>query len=396
MRVNILQMRIIFAVLLTVGIAHSQTLDVTGAVRQAEQNRASVQAAQLRLRQAELIYKSNTSLSPLRLEAGYGSFPTLGAGEDSLIALPVDIFGKNQALRGTAGAAVATSRAQLRQVRLDLQSEVINAYAELVSAQITHRTGLQMLELQQGLFDATKKRVDAGDLPPVELTRADLDLERTKAANGVNEQTLRAARQRLAAALGTPLEADVDESIFVVPSRGGLRPDVQQFQAAIAGAKSDLRGARSGRLPDFELQFRRAPWGESELYNFRAQLVWNLWDWGAGENKTRAAKAGLDAARRDLDDRTRSAAAEATAAESEVAAAQTSVDSFSRLEADALALVQKEQRGYQLGGNTLLGVLEATRALRDIQASEADAKLRLLQAQARLLAARGVILTESK
>ena len=50
----------------------------------------------------------------LRLEAGYGSFPTFGAGEDFLVALPVDLFGKNRASRGTAKAALGTARAQFQ------------------------------------------------------------------------------------------------------------------------------------------------------------------------------------------------------------------------------------------------------------------------------------------
>lgn len=389
-------MRAFFALPFLCVLASAQTLDVIGAVRQAEQHRGSVQAAEFRLRQAEFSYRASTLQSPFRLEAGYGTFPTLGAGEDSLLALPVDVFGKNQATRGTAGAAVAAARASYRQARLDLQTEVIGAYAELVSAQITYRTGQQMLDLQQRSYDATKKRVDAGDLPAVELTRSDLDLQRAKAAAGVNEQSLRAARQRLSAAIGIDVTSDVNENAPLFPSQVGVRPDVQQAQAGIATSTWDIRSAKAGRLPDIELQFRRAPWGEPEVYNFRAQLVWNLWDWGADANRARAAQAGLQAAQRDLEDRMRNATADIAASEAEVAAAQTSVDSFTRLESDALALVQKEQRGYELGGNTLLGVLEATRALRDIQASEADAKLRLLQAQARLLAARGVILTESK
>ena len=152
----------------------------------------------------------------------------------------------------------------------------------------------------------------------------------------------------------------------------------------------------ASRLPDFELQVRRSPWGDPEQYNLRAQLVWNLWDWGSGAKRSKAARTALEAADRDLLDRMRFSSADVAASMAEVAAAQTSVESFARLESDALTLVQKEQQGYDLGGNTLLGVLEATRALRDIQASEAEAKLRLLQAHARLLAARGIIITEIK
>jgi outer membrane protein TolC len=388
-------MRALFALPFICTIGHAQSLDVLGAVRQAEQHRGTVQAAELRLRAAESSYQAATPISPLRLEAGYGTFPTIGAGEDLLLALPIDLFGKNGAARSAAAAQVSSARATYRQARLDLQTEVMNAYAEVVSAQITLRTGQQVLELQQRSYDATKKRVDAGDLPSVELTRADLDLARSRAAAGVNEQTLRAARQRLSAAVGIDVAQEVNEDSFVIPARIGIRPDVQLAQAGLSTSRSELRTADAGRLPDVELQFRRAPWGQPELYNFRAQLVWNLWDWGAGAHQAKAARTDVQAAQRDLQDRTQSAAADVAASDSEVTAAQTSVDSFARLESDATELVKKEQSGYELGGNTLLGVLEATRVLRDIQASEADAKLRLIEAQARLLAARGVILTES-
>jgi len=386
---------VIFPVLALCGSILAQPINLLTSIRTAERSRDSIRAAELRLREAELNLSAATLFSPLRLEAGYGTFPTLGAGEDFLVALPVDVFGKNRAARGSAGANVEVVRAQLRQAKLDLQSQVIDAYAELVSAQIQLRTGKQLQDLEQRSYDATKKRVDDGDLPPVEELRADLDLQRAKAASSVNEQAVQAARQRLSAATGSPISEDVDESLFAMPMTAKTtRPDLQELQANVATAQAETRSADASRLPDFELQFRRSPWGDSESYNFRGQIVWNLLDWGAGAKRASAARAAREAARKDLADRLATADKEIAASEADVRSAQTSVDSFAKLETDALALVDKEQKGFDLGGNTLLGILEATRSLREIQASEADAKLRLIQAQGRWLAAKGIVLTE--
>lgn len=386
---------VIFPVLALCGSILAQPSNLLTSIQTAEKSRNSIRAAELRLREAELNLGAATPFSPLRLEAGYGTFPTLGAGEDFLVALPVDVFGKNRAARGTASANLGTVRAQLRQAKLDLQSQVIDAYADLVSAQIQLRTGKQLQDIQQRSYDATKKRVDNGDLPPVELLRSDLDLQRTKTAALVNEQNLQAARQRLSAAIGGPVADLVDESLLAMPTTAKTaRPDLQELQAGVNTAQADVRSADASRLPDFELQFRRNPWGEAEGYNFRGQIVWNLLDWGAGDKRARAARAAREAARKDLSDRLATAEKEIAAAEADMSAAQASVDSFAKLEEDALALLDKEQKGFDLGGNTLLGVLEATRSLREIQASEADAKLRLIQAQGKWLAAKGIVLTE--
>ncbi|MCC7230150.1 MAG: TolC family protein [Fimbriimonadaceae bacterium] len=393
-------MRLFVAViaLLPAGIALGQNppLDLLAAVRLAEQSRPSIRAAEARLRQSEFNLRASPLLLPLRIEAALSSTPSFG-GEDLLLAEPIDLFGKNRSIRGVASSNIVLSRAQFRQARLDLQTEVLNAYAEVIAAQIQLRTSAELLDVQQRLFDATKKRVDQGDLPPVDLTRAGLDLERTKTMSVVNEQSLKAARQRLSAAIGRPIAVDVDETAIIpVQDAAPDRPDVQGLRATLDSSRWDLRGSRSSLMPDFEIQFRRSPWTDPEQYNLRLQLVWNVFDWGAGSNRVRSAKAGIEAATKDLEDRQRSSAVEVVAAEADVSAAQTSVGSLAKLEATAFALVQQEQRGFEGGGNTLLAVLEATRALRDIQASSADAKLRLLQAQAKLMAARGVILTELK
>ncbi len=379
--------------------AHAQQLSLRDALALAEKSRPSVAAAQARVREAKANKSALGAYGALRLEAGEGTQPTVGGGEDLLMAQPIDLFGKLSASRASGAAGVASAVAALRQTRLDLQAEVVGAYAELVSAQSLERTGNELLDIEQKSYDATKIRADAGDIPPVELLRADLDLKRAKQTVANRELALTAARKRFEGAVGASLpagESVSEATLDLGPLPSSARPDIQQLEAGVASARAESNLTRLSRLPDVELQFRRAPWGEPEQYNGRAQIVWNLWDWGASTSKQRAARSAIAAAQRDLEDKRAKAATEIEAARLDLAAAQSALDSNESLRADALALLEKEQRGFQLGGNTLIDVLEATRALREIEDAEADAKLHLLRAQAAFMTASGIVLAEAK
>ncbi|AIE86222.1 outer membrane efflux protein [Fimbriimonas ginsengisoli Gsoil 348] len=364
-------------------------------------NRNSVRAAEFRVRQAIASRSALGAPLPTRLEFGAGSLPDVSGGEDLLLAQPLDIFGRSSAGRASGNAALAAARAALRQTKLDLQGEVLTAFAEAQSAQALVQTGQSIFDIADKVYAATKRRADQGDLPPAQLLRADLDRERARQTIEVRRRSLAAAVIRLAGSLGVAASSlDILDSAPVpLPTAAtGIetRPDLQQLQSDVANARAEIRQGRLTGLPDVELQFRRSPWSTPEQYGARLQVVMPLWDWGASRNRVRAAQQGERAAKALLADRQAIAQSEIASAQADYDAATATLASFERLAADARTLLEKEQRGFDLGASTLLDVLDATRALRDIEEGVVNARLSLAQAATRLMTTTGTIVGETK
>ncbi len=345
---------------------------------------------------AEATRSSLGSAGPLRIEFGGGTSPDVGAGNDFLVAMPVDLFGKTRAAKSSGEAAVMAAKAALKQAQLDVQADVVNAFADAQSAQTLLETGRSIEEIDQIAYDATKKRIDAGDLPPAQLLRADLELQRAKQALELRSQSLAASKIRLASTMGVAA-SDIRELETKLPDppappRLEERADLAQMRSDAASAAADARIASASRWPDLEVQFARSPFDSPEQYNARIQVVLPLYDFGASREKIRAAHLSRQAADRSIADRLRTARSEIEATKLELESSKAASLGYERLTNDGKTLVQKEQRGFAAGASSLLDVLEATRALRDIEESAADARTKWIQAEGRYLSAIGALL----
>jgi outer membrane protein TolC len=364
-------------------------------------HRSIILSAKLKLEQARSGLRSLGAYPTTRIEFGKGTEPDVSGGEDLLIAQPIDLFGKTRANRSVGQAAVLSAVAGLRQTQLDIQGEVLAAYADYYSANLLLDSSRTNLEIAGKVFDATKKRVDQGDLAPTQLLRANLDLNRSHQELQIREGTLRVARARFAGALGLP-EASLPDRVSDGYEFGGgqflpdSRPDLLQANADVESAKADGRVAHASQFPDIELQFRRAPFGSPEQYGARIQFVLPLWDWGTATNRRKSARLAELAGRASYMDRKAMSIAEVSVAKAELDSAIESSKFLDQLEKDARQLLQKEQRGFALGASTLLDVLDASRSVREIEESKIDVRTKVLQYSFRLLTVTGTVLTETR
>jgi cobalt-zinc-cadmium efflux system outer membrane protein len=373
-------------------------LDIRGAVSAAFDHRPSIGAARERLQAALANQSALSALGATRLEFGYETRPDLGVGQDLLLAQPIDISGKTRAARDSGRAGVVSARAELRQAELDLQSETLNAFSDAFSAQELVRTGRDLLELAQRSYDATQSRINAGDLPPAQLLRADLDLRQAKQTLQMRLRGWESARVRLAAAIGSDPASikSLDGRIPSAPEalNASGRADLQTIRSDIDSSHADAAAALSSRWPDLELQVARDYWDLGGQFVGRVQFVWPVNDFGASRERLRQARANQRAAQDSLRDRVEQARREVEAARLDYLAAQKSSQDFDALAEDAKSLLSKEQGAFAAGASTLLDVLDATRALRDIEESAAAARAQWIQAEAKLLSATGTLLTE--
>lgn len=390
---------IAYFTLAAIGV-QAQTLTLPEAVAQARSSRASVQAARIKLEQARLARRALGAAPTTSLLVGYtNDLRVGGSDEDLVLSQPVDLFGRTSAMRRTGDALVLQAEANLRQTELDLQSDVVTLYVEGVAATSRLAIARDAEEAAARLLEAVKGLVEGGKLPGVQATRVSIELERAHATRKHREAELAAARRRLLAAIGDGggVTADAFPDLPVaevsVAELISWRADLLTLSAEISAAEADARVARTSRLPQLELQGRRSPWQESDpTYGGRIQLTFPLFDYGKSRAEEGAASKRAEAARKAMADAQRIARGEIDAAKLEVAGAVEQVKSLEMVVATSRDLVSRTQTGLREGANTLIDVLDAARALREIEESLVEARVTLATAQARYLRATGSLI----
>lgn len=116
--------------------------------------------------------------------------------EEVILSQPVDLFGKRRARAAVAGAEVRRATAESTAAERSLIVSVKNAATDLFAAQESEALGGIQVQVAQLFRNAAARRAELGDVPPVQVQRADLELLRVQ-----NELTA-AQSERLARLAG--------------------------------------------------------------------------------------------------------------------------------------------------------------------------------------------------
>lgn len=127
----------------------------------------------------------------------------------------IELGGKRSSRVKAAQLQEDLNRAQLQARLAQVRASVRAAFWEVLAAQSRMDLSRQSEELAQAALDAAARRVLAGKVSPVEETRARSALSGVAMETSQARQALSAARGRLGALLGTPLE-------HLPPLAGGL------------------------------------------------------------------------------------------------------------------------------------------------------------------------------
>lgn len=380
------------------GILATQPISLERALELARQNRPAVQSARLRLEQARLSAKALAAPAATRLDLQAASNRELrGNDDDIVLAQPVDLFGRRQANRSLGDAQVQLAEAGLRQALTEIQTDVVDRYAEAASANQLAESAAAQLELARRLQEATRKRADSGIVAPVQVKRVGIEVERARQTLALRMAARDAAMRRLVGAVGVSVSvqdfAHLDVEPLVASSLSTQRADLLAIGANLRIAEANTRISRSSGKPDLELSARTSPWtyGDNQA-GFRATLSIPIFNNGRVRNEVRAAETQAKAEREAFTDAERRARAELDAVAIELASARAQLESFVRLTADARELVRASEIGYSEGATSLLEVLESNRSLREVEESVVESRLRLAQAQSAYLRATGTLL----
>ncbi len=393
-------MRSIYSSVLGIGmacIAWAQPADVESALALALCYNPRVQALRQEMESAARLQRSAAVLTaPHAFLAP--ALTTGGAGEELLLNQPLELNGARQARSRVAQAEYeATLAHSLRELN-DLLAEVAAAYYEYAYRQRIAQAAEEALRLAERTRDAIQQQTSAGVRAGIDLTQAEIELERVRQHALLRETEARAALERLKALLGNPPEDASPRTLpplewaTRVPSVDALwlRPAVAQLRLAQALAQQ----IRIEALPDLGVQVRIERFhGERTRPAYGLTISLPLLDYGARQNRLRAQNALVQAQQLRVQHARELYDTELRVAEQAYQSAQNRAEAYrNTLLPRAQQLAQAAQVGLETGGLNLLQLLEAQRATRMVQEEALQAELELKLSEVRLKQLRGEFL----
>ena len=277
------------------------------------------------------------------------------ADEEVILSQPLDLFGRRRARAAVAGAELRAAQAQSTLAERSLVVAVKNAAADLFAAQEAESLGQVQVEVAELFRNAAARRAQLGDVPPVQVQRAELELlraqneltnaqaERLARRAGLNQLVGQAPETPLRVALpistvlsdllrvrpgfarsgaadgvpatpggtlnagsgtqstlgGTaPVASSSQAGSNLVGLRGQIlpdalanRPDIVGAQATLEARRAQVQVLRRERLPQIELQARRSTFTGSGETALRAVVTVPLFDFGSNKRERRALEA---------------------------------------------------------------------------------------------------------
>jgi len=241
-----------------------------------------------------------------------GDFPRWRGSESTYaVAQALEAPGKRGARLRAAGHAAEAERLSAEAERLDLVARVKGAFLHVLGAQEHLRLSGEGLRTAEELREAVDGLVEAGEVSPIERSRADGEL----AMAGVDllraEQGLSEARRSLSMLWGAevPDFGRVEGTLDEVPppadaesirrSLEGL-PDLAMRREEVSRRREALQLARRERLPDVTLTFGRREFAETGEHAYVAGIALPLPLWNRNRGRIVEVSALQDEAVLDL------------------------------------------------------------------------------------------------
>lgn len=312
----------------------------------------------------------------------------VGGGKVGLSQV-VEIRGQRGLRVRGAESEVARAEWSARETERDVVAQTTTAFSELLVAQERLALVQQALALATGLRDTAKRLVDAGDVPEVDLLRAEVEVRR--AANRVTQEEagVQRAVRTLALLIGAAPDAPLVATgpLLLDPVPGNLddllasarvgRPDLKVAESAIESTRAALRLVRADRfLPALTLS---ASYSDALDFDGRTQLMLlgvsvPLPLWNRRDGDVRAAEAEIARQQAERDRVLARIDKEVTTAFQQFGAARRVAEDYLRQIVPAQEQNAKLiQEGYRLGQLRLTEALLAQRDLIDVRLAYLDA-----------------------
>jgi cobalt-zinc-cadmium efflux system outer membrane protein len=174
-----------------------------------------------------------------------GAAPEFGIS----LAQPIEVAGQRGARIEEAEAALKQAQAGLAAARLEVQTAVVAAFVERLSAGALVDVAQEAVELATRLLAAARARVEAGDATRLDVNAQLVELGRARLALAQTRQRLAAAEASVRVHLGehapSVLDANLIEFVHTMAAPPEVEVALQRAMEAPALARARSRIARS-------------------------------------------------------------------------------------------------------------------------------------------------------
>jgi cobalt-zinc-cadmium efflux system outer membrane protein len=303
------------------------------------------------------------------------------------LSQPIELGGKRQARKEARGKSRDIAGLNLENTRAGIRARTLAAFYAVLAAQDRTQLAEDLAKLAAAAQDAADRRVRAGKVAPIEVTRARVAQASVRAELVNAKSALAIARQNLAALMGdaTPAFERVDEtgadSLHTVSFLGGLQdisatPALRAARAEVARRQALASLERARRIPDVTLSLGVKR--DESLGNSQAVVGVSLPIPAFDSNRGNLIEAErrIDQARAELAALEIQTRAEMFAARQKLTSAHAQVQMFEQdVLPGAREVYDVTVKGYQLGKFGLIEVLDAQRTLFEARAQVLNARL---------------------
>lgn len=311
-----------------------------------------------------------------------------GAETTLRIAQTIEIGGKRGARAAVAAAEREAARADREEVRLDLWFRAVDAFVGVWGAEEHAALAEANARLLAAIHEAAGRRVAAGDVPPLDETRAKVERVLAETARNAAEREREASRRALAALFGEPdaslgrvegdFEHPIDPADFALSLDGGARsPELLRLEREREGIAAALRREKASRFPDLTVAggLRREEESGERSFVAGLSLPLPLFD----RNSAAVRAAASDLARAESEREAAALDLEARLAHL-LAGARNAHDEAAVLREIALPAAEEALEaariGYEHGKLGYLDLVEAERSFVDLRARLTDGLVR--------------------
>lgn len=372
-------------------------------IQQALANSQLIAARAIQVKEAEQLASSVGSGKNPELELS----PGLGfTNSNFAVGQSLDIFGQRAAASQQARAEVALARAGLKKAQLEVATEALNILAGYHAAVANEAIAKQGLEVAKATLAAIRKRVDIGEAPALQATRAEVELQRAEQSLILAQSDTKTMKASLNSLLGKSAHEDIQaygwlgEVVLQSAEEVALsqRPELLEAMAWVEFARSrELVAKRQGQPSVFAgvatdtWSLNRNPFQRDNV-GLQIRLSMPIFDRGEYRNSVRAAESARLGRERELESVQRRLRLEVESAKIHLAAARSISKSYdSGILPRADEMVRAMQSGLESGITNFLDVLEAQRSLAQLRREAAEAARNLRLAEVRYLSAIGTL-----
>lgn len=334
---------------------------------------------------------------------------TVGMGANVTARIPIYDFGRTSNNVEAATRSSGAAREDLRAARLSAMASVAAAYLTVLSDQEVINAARATITQREAHLRIAEGLVAAGARPPIERTRAVVDLDVGRLDLSTAEARERNDRATLAAALGidplrdvtlTAVEGDAlradDDPARAAAAAVANRAEFAAARVRLSQAEAQASAARSGRLPTLSAQASGAvnyseritgqgAFGVSEQLQGSVTLSWPMFDPSVNAN-VRIADANVTTARETLAQQSLQVRSAAVQAAINLRTAAVTLEQSEHFATSAAANLEQANGRYQSGAAALLELVDA-------QAADASARYAVIRARLSLQIARVNLLT---